>query len=355
MVAKWSISAVQKETGVPQRSQHDIIASESDRQIKSHTPGKKPAIDRDTIEKMKQCLQGQYNNRILDWRELARKNGLQNVSGRTVKRIMNNEGYRKCRACKKKWLSEPNRQWRLANCDEWRFIPDWQWKQWHFSDESHFHCNSRHTDWVIRTAGERDCSDCMQKKLKVGASQVHVWAMIAYDYKSDLVFYDMEELAPIDVVRRSKRNPLGRDLKKKGGNVTMEAYAKLILPHVQRRRDYVENNGGTFVFQEDRDGGHGLGSSDNIAVETKVRMNIDWVDNWSPQSPDLNPIENVWRILKSRVKKHKCKTAAALRTAILEEWKGIDQKEINALIIGKKGMHARVQECYERNGLQTRY
>ena len=169
----------------------------------------------------------------------------------------------------------------------------------------------------------------------------------------------MNDMATIDAVKRIKRNSLGKDPKrKKGGNVTMKAYSKLILSHVEVRKKEVESknlNEDVFIFQEDRDGDHGFKSEDNIAVETKTRMDIDWVRNWSPQSLDLNSIENVWRILKSRVKKHKCKNKEELRAAIEEEWGKITLKQINDLIIGKKGMHARVQECYERNGLQTRF
>ena len=36
----------------------------------------------------------------------------------------------------------------------------------------------------------------------------------------------------------------------------------------------------------------------------KDLIELDYIDNYPPNSLDLNLIENVWRILKSRVKLH---------------------------------------------------
>ncbi len=104
------------------------------------------------------------------------------------------------------------------------------------------------------------------------------------------------------------------------------------------------------VFQEDNDGGHGSGSEENVARYYKDRWNIDYIDNWPPQSPDLNPIENIWRILKQRVKSHRPRTSQELRKAIEVEWERISIDEINDYILGSKHMRSRMQECCERQG-----
>ncbi|GBL98376.1 Transposable element Tc1 transposase [Araneus ventricosus] len=43
-----------------------------------------------------------------------------------------------------------------------------------------------------------------------------------------------------------------------------------------------------------------------------------------PQSPDLNPIEHIWRELEVRVRKHDIKTKSELKTVMMEEWLNID-------------------------------
>lgn len=179
--------------------------------------------------------------------------------------------------------------------------------------------------------------------------------MIGWNYKSPLVFYGIEEDNEVDAVPRTKKNPLGKGKRKGGGNMTQEKYIRHILPIVRARKQYLESKGQHMIFQEDNDGGHGTNSLENPAREAKIDMDLDFVDNWPPQSPDLNPIENVWRILKQRVKRLKPTTKEELKQCLLDEWDKISQEEINALILGKKGMRARMQQCYDRRGLQTSF
>ena len=53
-----------------------------------------------------------------------------------------------------------------------------------------------------------------------------------------------------------------------------------------------------------------------------------------PQSPDMNPIEHVWKRLKTNINKHSKhpQNAAELENMIMEAWKEIDQDFINSLI-----------------------
>ena len=78
------------------------------------------------------------------------------------------------------------------------------------------------------------------------------------------------------------------------------------------------------IFQEDNDGSHGTRSSENCCVYTKDEMELDYIDDWPANSPDLNLIENVWRILKSRVKLYHSMDYKQLRKAIELEWNAIE-------------------------------
>ena len=50
--------------------------------------------------------------------------------------------------------------------------------------------------------------------------------------------------------------------------------------------------------------------------------------DWPAKSPDLNPIENIWSILKSSVYRRNPKTTDELRDYIFEEWKTLDNEMV---------------------------
>lgn len=158
-------------------------------------------------------------------------------------------------------------------------------------------------------------------------------------------------------------------MQKFGGPITQERYTKEILPIVKRRKGILETQSKEMIFQEDNDGSHGTRSFENCCVYAKDEMELDYIDDQPANSPDLNPIENVWRLLKSRVKLHHSMTASQLRKTIEKEWKLIDQDEIDECILrspdkpglrgGTKGkscyIQNRVDQCIDRKGLLTEY
>jgi len=62
--------------------------------------------------------------------------------------------------------------------------------------------------------------------------------------------------------------------------------------------------------------------------------------DWPANSPDLNPIENVWAVLKANVKKHRPSTVQQLTRAIYKEWKELTEEYAQALV---SSMYRRVQ------------
>lgn len=46
---------------------------------------------------------------------------------------------------------------------------------------------------------------------------------------------------------------------------------------------------------------------------------------WPPQSPDLNIIENVWKVLKDRAAKRKPGTLQELKDILIAEWRGLSE------------------------------
>jgi DDE superfamily endonuclease len=148
-----------------------------------------------------------------------------------------------------------------------------------------------------------------------------VFSYIGWNYKGPLVFYTGSG----------------------GGGRLIQADYLVILEEV-----IAPNWDKDWILLEDNDGTHGTrGVSDNKVKQAKKRLGIKWEAN-CPQSPDLNPIENIWRILKQRLKSRGIIfNERDLRRAIEEEWDKITLEEINKAIAT---MPERVTAVRERNG-----
>ena len=73
---------------------------------------------------------------------------------------------------------------------------------------------------------------------------------------------------------------------------------------------------------------------------------------WPAASPDLNPIENVWQVMKDRVEKLQPHQIADWRATFLETWAGLSQNYIDNLVTS---MPHRIEQCIERQGGLTDY
>lgn len=205
-----------------------------------------------------------------------------------------------------------------------------------YSDACHFAVNQTRTRKVFRPRG-RDKHGALwrykmgkfQRRMEVQKVSTSVAAMVGWDYKSELVLISRH----ID-----------------GKKYIDEFLDPIVRPFFEKERAKGNN---TWIFEEDNEGAHGTGSILNAPNDYK---NTHRITQMKPRQPpnagDLSPIENVWKVLKQRVKARKPTTQAQLRQFIFEEWEKISIPEINALILT---MPQRIQECYDRDGEWTGY
>jgi len=76
--------------------------------------------------------------------------------------------------------------------------------------------------------------------------------------------------------------------------------------------------------------------------------------DWVAQSPDLNPIENLWNHLDRQVRKRKPlpQTKQDLITAIQEEWSNISLEMLQNLIMS---LPHRIEAVIKAKGGNTKY
>ena len=96
------------------------------------------------------------------------------------------------------------------------------------------------------------------------------------------------------------------------------------------------------TYQHDNDPKH----KSKLTITFLKRKNINVIE-WPSYSPDLNPIENVWSILKMRVKKRNPINETELHKFIEEEWYGIESSILNNLF---NSMPKRLRQVIENKG-----
>ena len=72
----------------------------------------------------------------------------------------------------------------------------------------------------------------------------------------------------------------------------------------------------------------------------------------SPNSPDINPIENIWGLMDVYIKEKEPRTKVELVAAVEEAWEKIPQSTIDNII---NSMPRRIQAVIDNEGKWTKY
>ncbi len=102
-----------------------------------------------------------------------------------------------------------------------------------------------------------------------------------------------------------------------------------------------------FIFQQDLAPAH-------TAKGTKSWFNDHGVTvlDWPANSPDLNPIENLWGIVKRKMRDTRPNNADDLKATVKETWASIPPQQCHKLITS---MPRRIEPVIKAKGAPTKY
>ncbi len=195
-----------------------------------------------------------------------------------------------------------------------------QWSKVLFSDESKF-CISfgNQGPRVWRKSGEAQNPCCLKSSVKFPQS-VMIWAAMSSAGVGPLCFLKSTVNAAI----------------------YQEILEHFMLPSADKLYGDAD-----FIFQQDLAPAH-------TARGTKSWFNDHGVTvfDWPANSPDLNPIENIWGIVKRKMRDTRPNNADELKATVKETWASIPPQQCHKLITS---MPRRIEAVIKAKGAPTKY
>jgi transposase len=261
------------------------------------------------------------------------------ISTRTIQRRLRTTGVRKWRAVKRALLTTDHTKEHLkwAKAHQGWTIEDWAKVIW--SDESAIKKDSdTRTVWIWRHQNKREKylpKNVRGKKRDGGISQM-VWGCFSGKKLGPIVFVDT--------------------------SINQDVYMGVLEQHLLEYIEALKSEDlSELVFQQDN-------ASPHTAKRTQEWLQIAGQEHgfrimrWPANSPDLNPIENLWAILKIELHRRYPDTKYlkgsinTIRTVLKERlqkvWWDINEEVLNQLL---ESMPHRVHEVIKAGGWYTSY
>ena len=221
-------------------------------------------------------------------------------------------------AAKKPFLKPAHIKAQLGWAREHQGWEEEDWKHVIWTDEASVEIGKgSKVVWVWRKPGERYNQKCITPTFKSGRQSLMIWGCITHGRLGPLIQIPKDEKTGVDYVKLVLSGSFWdfyTELYKERGLVAM-----------------IED--GALVYWA------------KIAKEFCTNHKLE-VPPHPAQSPDLNPIEHVWKHLKVKINEQEVmpRNVDELWEALQEEWAKIDVEFINNLV---KGMPKHAQTVYE--------
>ncbi|GBL95587.1 Transposable element Tc1 transposase [Araneus ventricosus] len=219
------------------------------------------------------------------------------------------------------FVSAKSRKLRLSFAKSMLNKLETHWNNVLFADENKFNIfSSDRRIKVWRRKNEELNPKNLVGTVKYGGGCVLVWGCMSASGLGNLVFFD--------------------------GIMNHDLYLNILRDNLKLTAQNLDI-GNNFVFDQDNDPKHRA-----LNVRLWCLYKSLQILKTPPQSPDVNPIEHIWRELEVRIRKHDIKTNSELKTVITEEWMNIDAEITKKLV---KSIPKRLKAVVDAKGYPPKY
>jgi len=228
------------------------------------------------------------------------KDILQGTAVRTLQKIIRNKlKYRKVTAKSKPMVTDAQRMKRLAFAKNYSSWTQEDWRKVLWTDESVFRVSDTKGKKVWRRKGSDPCDPRFTAKTLKHPPSLMVWGAFAYGGKADLHIFP------------------------KGQSVTKDVYLSLLD---EKLADCFGATGAE-VLQQDGAPCHTAQLVKHWLRDSEVEV----IPDWPPNSPDISPIENLWAIIKTKIREEDTSSLEKLEAALRRAWSAVPPSTLQKL------------------------
>ena len=353
----------------------------------SKRSGRPPVLTEADKDKLAAFIRTGFETRRMALTDIKRESGFGHVSNQTISRALEDRGIGQYREEFKFILKSENKIIRLRYCEERKHWTMVEWGNTGFTDEMSIEVGAQFgLNCVWRDKTEQWHEDCVGARKKQGPT-VMCWGMIGWNFKGPFHVWlpesDEEKAESLLVIEnlmgelnaeadklnaewkgsrdweqtkarelqaarlqrlaeskgaarekvpqswRGKKYKVEKIKRGEKGGIESWRYVKdlarpILWPECKRR--LLENH--LFQLMEDNAASHNSHYTNGEREKEGISKII-----WPPNSPDLNPIERIWAIIKFRILRRRgserITSVTRMQEVLVEEWEKITIEEIN--------------------------
>ena len=243
------------------------------------------------------------------------------ISSSSIRKIMVNEGYRAYKAKIKPFLTQKHKETRKMFAENFGEKDQEFWQKVIFSDETRISLLASDKPPLVRRPRNSSLDSKFLRPSFKHPVSIMIWGCFSWHGLGEIYIID-------GTVNNGKY---------------LEILTNNLMPYIQEKFKNERP-----IFQDDNAPAHRHRNVKSWMIENEL-YHLDW----PAQSPDLNPIENLWHFLKMKVKKYCPKNKAELISTVKKVWESeIPQELVQNLI---KSMLNRLSLLKEANGGHINY